>query len=254
MINKLLTDKCPSYSSILAGIAKGKIVLDCNNNPRLALVYSYCVGGYCLLGTDVTDEHLKSFLEDKAFLEVKKTGVENFEFSTESKHIEKSIMRIFADKEINKELEYTFRKSTKITDSYYLPEEYRIVEVDKDLVSKEYENLDMILDRIVYSWHSFDDFYANSLAYIAVIDNEIVGVCFGSASYNNYLAVDIEVAKEHRKKNLATNLVKEFVNKSILLSKIAHWDCVESNVPSIKLAEKCDFSLIRQKPYYWFKL
>ncbi|MFP4457030.1 MAG: hypothetical protein ACLFPS_05165 [Clostridia bacterium] len=81
----ILSNDCPSYSSIVAKIAKGDLWLDNNKSPTIAIVYSYCVGGYGILGVyNKSKLGLRCFLEKNVFPVIKESGKTVFEFSTEN--------------------------------------------------------------------------------------------------------------------------------------------------------------------------
>lgn len=71
----ILSDDCPSHSSIVAKIAKGDLWLDGYNIPIIAVAYSNCVEGYGILrNTKESKIGLKSFLETNVFPDLKKRG------------------------------------------------------------------------------------------------------------------------------------------------------------------------------------
>ncbi len=165
------------------------------------------------------------------------------------------ILDIFSDKELHSEEEYSYRKSDKCNYKVALPS-YTFLEVDRSFLKKKenYENEDMLFRRLNNSWHSQEDFLKLSKCYVALQGNKIVGIILGSARFSNFISVDIEVLEEHRKQGIATALTANFVNACVLLGCIVQWDCVESNVKSQAVAEKCGFQLFKKRPYYWFNL
>lgn len=50
-IDNLVYGNSPSFSGIIAGECKGEIWVDDICNPSLALVFSFAVGGYSILGS-----------------------------------------------------------------------------------------------------------------------------------------------------------------------------------------------------------
>jgi len=249
---EFLDEKCPSFSSILANISKGDYWIDNINDPSLAIAYSYCVGGYAILGKPNLDKNvLENLVKKRIFPEIKNNL---FEFSTENKEIETKILSIFSNKDIKSELEFSFRTANTINDTFYLSSSYQIVEVTPKFLLNinKYRNYSLLIERLDNSWHSYDDFFNYSLAYIAINNDEIVGVCFGSSLYKNYITIDIETNIDHRRVGLAFNMAKEFINKALLKNYIIHWDCVDSNIASKALAKKLGFELFKIRPYYWF--
>ena len=70
----------------------------------------------------------------------------------------------------------------------------------------------------------------------------------------NYIPIDIEVLKEHRKRGVAKALASAFVKQCMKCGLVPHWDCVESNKGSICLAESVGFKKIKERPFYWFEI
>lgn len=99
-----------------------------------------------------------------------------------------------------------------------------------------------------------DDFWEKSLSFIAVKDKEIVGIIFGSGRYERYIPIDIEVLEAHRKRGIAKALTSVFVNRCVQCDLVPHWDCVESNTESIRLAESVGLKKIKERPFYWFDI
>jgi len=258
-INILYADS-PSFSGIVAGECKGDVWVDNVGEPTLALVYSFAVGGFSILGEpediSVYDE-FKNYVTEQLFVELKNKGFGCFEFTVESKKAEEHILKLFSDKSVCEEEEYTFRKA-EISNFEAIEKDYRFFKVDKDFVRKieegQYENAEFISERILESWGSYDLFLHNSLAYTAVWNNSIAAVIVGTARYKNIIPIDIETIEVHRNKGLAYTLVQYFINECVNKGFIAQWDCVASNVGSKKIAEKAGFKLLNKKSVYWFKI
>lgn len=258
MIKDILCDKCPSFSGILSGIAKGDYWLNDRNDPTVAVIYSYCVGGCGILGKVTDEQEFERFLKTRVFIELKKKGINEFEFSSENNSIYEHILKIFCYKKIMSEEEYSYRIDTGIETSSTVPDIYQIVEVDKNFLGQLRERAIMgshiLLERIDNSWDDEEAFLKNSLAYVTLHQKSIVGVIFGSARYDKYVDIDIETCKEHRNKGIASGMTNAFVNKCIEKGYVAQWDCVDSNTASKALAEKCGFKMFKVRPYYWFDI
>lgn len=80
----------------------------------------------------------------------------------------------------------------------------------------------------------------------------IVGIIFGSARYENLIAVDIEVEETYRRRGIAAFLTEHMLSSCSEENLTVQWDCVESNTASRMAAEKCGFHLFKKRPYYWF--
>ncbi len=253
----ILYSDSPSYSGIVAGECKGDVWVDNKVDPTLALVYSFAVGGFSIMGdpedTSTYDEFIK-FLKEKLFVELKNKGINCFEFSVESKRAEDRILRLFSNEKINQEDEYFYRNSSM--GEVYENSHYNITQINSEFIEKlkvgYYENPEFLSERLLESWGTYDQFLSKSLAYAATLESSIIAVIVGTARYKNVITVDIEVNKDHRKKGLASTLTQHFVNESVERGLVVQWDCVDSNIASKRTAEKIGFNLIKKKPYYWF--
>jgi len=256
MYRKILSKDNPSFSSILAGNSKGELWVNSVQNPTVALVYSHPVGGFSIMGIPEDYKCFIKFLKENIFVEVKEKGFNYFEFSFEEVSLKKQLLETFSEKKINQEDEYFFRKYEK--SAVNVLEAYTILSVDLELMNQlsleVYSNPEFLIARILESWVNYDQFFNNSLAFIAVKEKMIAGVIVGTAIYEKVLAIDIETHQDHRKKGVAKTLTQHFVNACIQKEHIPQWNCVDSNIASRNTAESLGFQLIKKKPFYWFKI
>ncbi|MGM0421442.1 MAG: GNAT family N-acetyltransferase, partial [Bacillota bacterium] len=192
----------PSFSGIAAGECEGDVWVDDLENPSLALVYSYAVGGFSIMGSpsdvSVYDDFIE-FLRRELFTHLKSKGINYFEFSMESKRAEAYILQRFADEKINQENEYFYRRynAYEIQDI----DNYNIVPVDpvfiKNLQAGRYDNPNFLRERLLKSWGSYENFFGKSTAYAATLDTSIIAVIVGTARYQDVIPIDIETKEEY---------------------------------------------------------
>lgn len=253
----ILYSDSPSYSGIVAGECKGDVWVDNMVNPTLALVYSFAVGGFSIMGdpndVSVYDDFIE-FLREKLFVELKSKGIDYFEFSVESKRTEDYILKLFSNESMNQEDEYFYRKSC--ANEIREMDQYNIIRVDPEFIrrlqSGEYGNTEFLSERLLESWGTYEQFFAKSVAYVAMLGKSIVAVIVGTARYQNVIPIDIETKEIHRKKGLASILTQYFVNECVDRGLVAQWDCVDSNIASRSTVEKAGFKFMKKKPVYWF--
>lgn len=253
----ILYNDSPSYSGIVAGECKGDIWVDNIVNPTLALVYSFAVGGFSIMGesndASLYDDFIE-FLREKLFVELKNKGINYFEFSVESKRTEDHILKLFSNESLNQEDEYFYRKSC--TNEIQEIDQYNIIRVDPEFIRRlqagKYDNAEFLCERLLESWETYEQFFSKSIAYVATLEKSIVAVIVGTARYQNVIPIDIETKEEHRKKGLAFTLTQYFVNECVDRGLVAQWDCVDSNIASRSTVEKAGFKFMKKKPYYWF--
>ena len=243
--------KNPSQSGILNGDCKGECWL--SDDKMLGVTYSYPVGGCGVFGKIESNEKAKKFF-DKVFNNLKVLGIHEFEFSTEDVMLQEQLLYLFQNRKIEHELEYSYEIYENTNVEVAVPSEYRVEPVTEQTLHKGYENEGVLTKRLEECWNSSDDFFEKSLSFIAVQDKEIVGIIFGSGRYEKYIPIDIEVLKEHRKRGVAKALTSIFVKYCMKCGLVPHWDCVESNKGSIRLAESIGFIKIKERPFYWFDI
>jgi RimJ/RimL family protein N-acetyltransferase len=256
VINFLNGDRNPSMYGILTGICKGEHWSLNEDSLVLDVAYSYCVGGCGVVGRIPFDKtkQARVFFE-RVFSSLKEKNICEFEFSSEDNELCAKILDIFSDKELNSEEEYSYRKADKCVVNTATPS-YTVLEVNRSFMKMIdiYLSADMLLERLNNSWYCQEDFFRYSKCFIAIQGREIVGIIFGSARFLNIIDVDIEVLQEHRGKGLATTLTSYFVDACISNGWTVQWDCVESNIRSRAVAEKCGFQLLKKRPCHWFTL
>lgn len=256
---KVTKDHCPSFSGIVAGECKGNLWVDDTEAPNIAIADSYAVGSFAFLGNIQSEEayrKLKEFINFELFPMLKAKEINYFEFTIEDDDLRKPVLKMFDDREIQKEKEFSFRKNNSMPKVPDLPEGYTIHKVDdklwKLINEGNIENGEFLTRRIMKSWEDFNDFYKKSLSFCIMHSNKIISVIAGTARFNNNIPIDIETDETHRKKGLGLILTERFVNECVSRGLTAQWDCVESNPISKKLAEKAGFKFIKQNEVYWF--
>lgn len=257
-----VTDECcPSFSGIVAGECAGELWVDNWNHPRLALAYSYPVGGYAFLGNFVTEEvwsNTQAFMMEEMLPRLKAGGVSAFEFSIESEALREPLLRMFAEKTIQQETEFRYRKSDTLRLPLRLPDGLSLQAVDDAFwrrnVEGLVENAELLSGRLLQAWGSYPAFAERSLAYSIMDGQRIIAVIVGTARFNDVIPIDIEVEADYRCKSLGLVLAQAFVNGCAEKGLTAEWDCVESNPASQKVAAKAGFSLFKESDVFWFSL
>ena len=257
----VVNDDCPSFSGILAGECKGDLWVDDIVNPKIAIANSYAVGSFAFLGNiNNEDEYinLKNYVKNDIFEFLKRKGLDYFEYSVESDSLKPYVQKMFEDRVIQNEKEYSFRISDYISDNYLIPDNFIIQSVDLDLWGKvtdgSFKNESFLTRRLLESWGSFDNFEKNSVGFCITYLDSIVAVIIGTARFRNIIPIDIETIDDFRHMGLGYILTIEFVNECIRRNLIAQWDCVESNSISRKLVEKAGFKLFRENEVFWFQI
>lgn len=251
----------PSFSGIVIGECKGRLWLDDLNCPTLAIAQSYCVDSYAFFGSRLNRESYQSlehFLANELFIEEKEKGIHAFEFSVESEELTEDLLKMFGERKIQKEREFSFRTTKEAVKYKNIDSSYIVKQLTPSLweqiLQGKIENRELIENRILESWFSFEDFYKKSLAYCVLHHNRIVAVIAGTARYKNVIPIDIETQEEERRKGLAYELGRTFIEGCLKRGYIPQWDCVESNQASYLLARQLGFEKFHENVVYWFDI
>ena len=260
-IGHLIYEDSPNFTGIVAGECKGDMWVDDLEEPNVALAYSFAAGSFSILGEPRNIEiynKFKDFLLENMFDELRSRDINYFEFSVESEKAKPYILEMFNNRDIQNEGENVFRKNDKYGESIVIPEGYEIFKVDNEFLEKLESGLsnnkDLLVERLLESWGTYDNFLNKSIGYVAMKQNEIVAVILGTARFKNVISIDVETEDHHRKKGLAFTLSCYFVNECADKGVIVQWDCMDSNIASRKTAEKVGFQLFKQNRVYWFKI
>ena len=254
-------DDCPSFSGIVAGECRGNLWVDNIEKPQIAIADSYAVGSFAFLGSINDDDEymkLKDYIRKDIFNFLKQKGMDYFEYSVESNGLKPYINKMFEDKIIHSEKEYSFRLNERISKKFSLPDGFKMQRVDFDLWAKvtngDLKNESFLTKRLLESWGNFDNFEKKSVGFCIIYLDSIVAVIIGTARYKNIISIDIETDDAMKHKGFGYFLTIEFVNECIQRGIIAQWDCVESNPISRKLAEKAGFKLFKENEVFWFNI
>lgn len=260
-VEAITSEFSPSFSGIVAGECAGELWVDDLEHPRLALAYSYPVGGYAFLGNFVTDEawsNTQVFLNQEHLPRLKAEGVSAFEFSIESEELREPLLRMFADKTLQQETEFRYRKSDNLHLPLQLSDGLTLQAVDdafwRRIGDGLVENAELLTGKLLQAWGSYADFAKRSLAYCLLDGTRVVAVIVGTARFHDVIPIDIEVEADYRCQSLGLYLAREFVNGCAEKGLTAEWDCVESNLASQRVAAKAGFSLVKQSDVFWFAI
>ncbi len=261
IIDNIIYEDSPSFSGIVAGECKGEIWVDDIENPNIALVASFAVGGFSILGELTNIEvfnKFKAFMTEDMLCELKSRGVDYFEFSIESEKAKPYILDIFNNKVIQTEDEYILRKNGKYNESIIVPDGYKIFKVNSEFLKKlesgVFDNQGFLAERLLESWGTYNNFLKKGVAFVAVNQNRIVAVIVGTARFKNIIPIDIETEDSHRKKGLAFGLIHYFVNECADNGFIAQWNCMDSNIASKRIVQKAGFQFFKKNTVYWFEI
>ncbi|WP_424474940.1 GNAT family N-acetyltransferase [Oceanobacillus kimchii] len=192
--------------------------------------------------------------------EALKLGLNWFEAIGNHNKWDETIKRVFENRNIGSwnQRVYSLQKND-YKDNYIQPiaQGYSIVKISEKLYNnspRSIENMDFFHSKILEFWSSPEKFLRNGIGYCIIYKNEIVSVCFSGFVANKIHCMDIETLEEHRGNKLAQRVALTFVEECMDKHLIPYWDCMESNKPSIAVAESIGLKNVFNYKGYEFKL
>lgn len=252
-------EKSPSFTGIVNGECKGDLWVEDVETPEIVVAYSHCVGGFSILGhTEQSGiEKLYHFLTQELFDWTKNNGMNYFEFVIEDSDVEQRLLEMFHDQEIDSEVEYSYRIMNKMN-RIQAPDDYHVLPINQAFIDMMldgvYSNTQMVNEKILTSWFSYQEFLTRSLGYVVLHKNRIVSTIVGTARFDDVIDIDIETEEPYWNRGLAKLLTGYFVDECMNRGLLPQWDCVESNPVSMHTAESCGFEMIRSRNCYWLVL
>lgn len=146
---------------------------------------------------------------------------------------------------------YTFEERRMGDWRRRIPPGYEFRRVDAETLDSRLDNLDEVSHSIEKSWHSTQEFLERGFCFIIVHDNAIVSRCSSDCVSDDRCELGVWTAPIHRGRGLATLVVAGTVDHCLSqgLTRIG-WHCMDTNIGSIRVAEKVGFR--RTRDYHSF--
>jgi GNAT superfamily N-acetyltransferase len=246
--------------AVVEGVNPGRIFVDDVNSPTSGLIWLGNNDGFIFIGNERNvrfNTQLNHFIDTVIVPETKKVGLTWFEGIGNHSKWNETIKKVFKDRDLGSwnQRVYTLRKEDyKGTFEFTSEEGYKIVKMSEVLSDNSIKNFEFLHSKIEEFWSSSKAFLNEGVGYCVVYKNEIVSVCFSGFVVNNVHCIDIETLKEHQGKKVAQKVARTFVEDCLANNLVPYWDCMESNKPSIAVAEKIGFRNVFNYKGYEFKL
>ena len=136
-----------------------------------------------------------------------------------------------------------------------IPKESSILRVDRNLLDRvDLKNISKVTDEINKTWGSTDNFLRNGFGFCFLHGETIACWCLSENNSGNRCEIGIETDEEYRQKGFATLTASAFLEYCISKGIDPGWHCWDSNLPSVRLAEKIGFEKLLEYPVFfdWF--
>ena len=249
--------------AVVEGVNPGRIFVDDIESPTSGLIWLGNNDGFFFIGDERNERfntELNHFIDEVIIPEAKKVGLTWFEGIGDHNKWDETIKKVFENRNLGSwnQRVYTLQKNNYKA-NFKLPieeEGYNIVEISEVLFKnsdKSIENIEFLQSKIVEFWSSPESFFNEGVGYGVVFKNKIVSLCFSGFVVDNVHCIDIETLEEHQGKKLAQKVAKTFVKHCLENNLVPYWDCMESNKPSIAVAENIGFRNVFNYIGYEFK-
>jgi len=244
--------------AVIAGNNPGWVFVDNVDNPDSALVWSQGIQGFYLMGNEANmpfNSALVPFLQNDLAPLMKERAYKCCEISGTHKKWDPTIKELFASHGLSSWVQRVYTYTQNIPPKPKpLPKGYRIVSVDKKLLSSPLENSAYLVEEIEKFWHSVRVFLHDGYAYCVLDKDTIASICYVSFRTTKTFAFGVETFEKYRNKGLAQAVTAECVKRALKERVIPYWDCTDTNMGSIKTAESLGFKRQWEYNCYAYKL
>lgn len=247
------------YMSILQGTTRGEIYVDNIASPRFAIVYSFLLGGFQVMGTAPTEPNdyvsLRMFFDNEIISKLLiLNDMQDLSYSCDSTALLDMMRVVFYDKETyeQKQCVYKYVPSCSIAD--FSMTSYAIRRLDSEFVSQNETFLLCYSDEICASFDSIDDFLKNSIGYVALDGEAVIGNLLANGKYKNAYILGAETCEEYRRKGIASSLLRSAMLEANRKGFELVWECAEVNTESVLTVEKCGFKKVSDFVVRWFDI
>lgn len=235
--------------AVISGLNPGRVFVDNAHAPKTAIVWLGNNDGFMFLGDAMNRpfiEGLNEFVDQFIKVEAEKVELTWFEAIADHESWYKTFEEVFTNRKLGSWEQSVYRLEEVSFSKAEIPLKYgySVVKINRSLYENKnlsLNNIQFLHGKIAEFWSSPESFFANGLGYCIVYENEIVSICFSGFVYEGIYGIAIETMAEHQGKRLAEACAHAFVNKCLEQKASPYWDCMNSNKPSIAVAEKLGF-------------
>ncbi|MBD8071563.1 GNAT family N-acetyltransferase [Bacillus sp. PS06] len=243
--------------AVIQGMNPGRVFVDHPLTPTTGFIWLGNNDGFIFFGNENNDKFndgLELFFNRVIIPDATKVGVDWFEGIGNHPNWDSTIERVFQTRRLGswKQRVYSLHKNdfeTKVSPS--ISRNYEVVKITESLFENKdqsIKNSDFLHSPILENWSTVDLFLRHGLAYGVISNQEIVSLCYSGFVARDVHSIGIVTLEEHRGQKLAQSAAFSYVSECLELGITPYWDCMDSNKPSIAIAERLGF-----KPLFTYK-
>ncbi|MEN6313319.1 MAG: GNAT family N-acetyltransferase [Clostridiaceae bacterium] len=250
------------FAGVVAGNNSGRIWVDGLENPASALVWSEGLECFQFMGrssNEIFNNGLKTFINTIIIRFLKEKNLKFFEYAADSEEWYPIINCALSDKEVKEDWQRVYRPGSKTLKDkeIIIPKPYYLYSIDERFFSAmkydmKINNPEFLIKYIEQFWGSMEIYHKLGSGYLAVSGDEIVSFAIASALYEKTASIGVETLENHRRKGLASTLVKALLKELYEKDCNIWWDCMESNIGSQKTAESAGLIPDHKYKVCWF--
>ncbi|ATP40794.1 GNAT family N-acetyltransferase [Solibacillus sp. R5-41] len=250
-------------NAIIEGVNPGRVFVDDINSPISGLIWLGNNDGFIFIGdenNEAFNNEINAFIDQIITPEALKVGLHWFEGVGNHPSWNTTIEKLLYSRKLGSwnQRVYTLQKDDYTYSKVLIIEKgYKVVTISKQLFENKentIKNIGFLHAKILEFWSSSETFFNKGLGYCMLYKDEIVSVCFSCFVVGNVHCINIETLEEHQGKKLAQKIAQSFVEDCINNNLVPYWDCMESNKPSIAVAENLGFKIAFNYIGYEFPL
>lgn len=247
--------------AVIEGVNPGRVFVDDIENPTSGLIWLGNNDGFIFIGNEKNEsfnKDLNYFIDDSIVPEATKVGLNWFEATGNHSKWNTTIKEVFKNRNLgswNQRVYILYKDDYQNYDELSIEQGYQLIKINKNIFEnkdRSIKNIDFLHSKILEFWDSPERFFSDGIGYCMVYKNEIVSVCFSGFVVGNVHCIDIETLEGHQGKKIAQTIARSFVKDCLDNNNVPYWDCMESNKPSVAVAEKIGFRKVFQYIGYEF--
>lgn len=236
--------------AVIEGINPGRVFVDDRDSPTTGIIWLGNNDGFIFIGNEKNDSfnsELNQFIDSVIRVEAKKVGLGFFEGIGNHPKWNETILKLFEHRQVGSWKQRVYILESKDYRKIYEPDMepgYDMVKIDESLFENKdgsIQNITEIQDKVSENWASIEMFFQEGIGYGIVHENNIVSTCLSGFVVEKTHSINIQTLEKHRGKKLAQKLAHAFVQACFKREYTPYWDCMESNKPSIAIAENVGF-------------
>lgn len=134
-----------------------------------------------------------------------------------------------------------------------VPAGYEIRRLDEELLTRtDLQHVRRVADWVRSFWSSISDFTDTGFGFGLLQDDVVVSWCFSVYVSGEDYELGVATVPAHQGRGFATLTAAACVEHCVTHGLTPHWHCWDDNRPSIAVAEKVGFELVRKYAVYRF--